>query len=94
MNQLIDDYGKELLGQSVIDRFGSEFPILIKFIDAAQDLSIQVHPNNEIALNRHQSFGKTEMWYVLNAEENANFIVGFKEEVTKERYQKHLRRNN
>jgi len=90
LKQLIDYYGKELLGQSVMDRFGSEFPILIKFIDAAQDLSIQVHPNNELALNRHQSFGKTEMWYVLNAEENANLIVGFKEEVTKERYQRAL----
>lgn len=90
LKQLIDDYGKELLGQSVIDRFGSEFPILIKFIDAAQDLSIQVHPNNEIAINRHQSFGKTEMWYVLKAEENANLIVGFKNEVTKEHYQRAL----
>lgn len=90
LNQLIDDFGKELLGQSVIDRFGKEFPILIKFIDAAQDLSIQVHPDDQLAKKRHQSFGKTEMWYVLHAEEKANLIVGFKEEVTREQYQKAL----
>lgn len=87
LNELIALYGEELLGSSVVDQFGSEFPILIKFIDAAKDLSIQVHPNDELAQKRHHSLGKTEMWYVLHAEQEAELIVGFKEGVTKESYQ-------
>ncbi|KAG1647784.1 putative mannose-6-phosphate isomerase GmuF [Nymphon striatum] len=64
-----------VLGKSVVDRFGTDFPILIKFIDAKQDLSIQLHPNDALAKERHDSFGKTEMWYIMDADEDANLIV-------------------
>ena len=86
LQDLIESYGVELLGKSVVERFGKEFPILIKFIDAKQDLSIQLHPNDELAKNRHDSFGKTEMWYIMDADPKAELIVGFNKDVTKEEY--------
>ena len=86
LKELIDEKAEALLGKSVVRRFGKEFPILIKFIDAKQDLSIQLHPNDELAKKRHNSFGKTEMWYVMDADEGANLIVGFNKDVTKDEY--------
>ena len=86
LKQLINDRANELLGKSVVDRFGKEFPILIKFIDAKQDLSIQVHPNDQLAEQRHNSFGKTEMWYIMAADPKAQLIVGFNKDVSKEEY--------
>ena len=94
LTDLIDSYREDLLGASVMKRFGMEFPILIKFIDAAKDLSIQVHPNDELAKQRHQSFGKTEMWYVIQADKQANLIVGFKEGVTQEHFQEALKKQH
>ncbi|MEA1787528.1 type I phosphomannose isomerase catalytic subunit [Arenibacter sp. GZD96] len=93
LTELIAQYGAELLGKSVIERFGSEFPILIKFIDAQQDLSIQVHPNDSLAQKRHKSFGKTEMWYIMDAEEDSSLIVGFNKTVSKETYRTSLKNN-
>jgi len=90
LQELVNDYKSELLGEKNWKRFGEEFPLLIKFIDAKEDLSIQLHPNDELAKKRHNSFGKTEMWYVMQADEDANLIVGFKEKVDKETYLKHL----
>ncbi|GIM49686.1 type I phosphomannose isomerase catalytic subunit [Capnocytophaga stomatis] len=90
LQELIDLYPNELLGKHVYQKFGADFPILIKFIDAREDLSIQVHPNDELAKKRHDSFGKTEMWYVMQADEGAELIVGFNKNVTKEEYQQHL----
>ncbi|GIM51692.1 mannose-6-phosphate isomerase [Capnocytophaga cynodegmi] len=90
LQELIDLYPNELLGKHVYEKFGADFPILIKFIDAREDLSIQVHPNDELAKKRHNSFGKTEMWYVMQADEGAELIVGFNKDVTKEEYQQHL----
>lgn len=86
LQSLIESNGDELLGKSVVERFGKEFPILIKFIDAKQDLSIQLHPNDELAKERHNSFGKTEMWYIMDADPKAELIVGFNKDVTKEEY--------
>jgi len=80
----------DLLGGPVHNKFGEEFPILVKFIDAADDLSIQVHPDDELAKKRHNSFGKTEMWYVLDADPGAELITGFKEDVNKEIYLDYL----
>jgi mannose-6-phosphate isomerase len=80
-----------LVGDRVFEDFGSNFPLLIKFIDANDVLSIQVHPDDELAKARHNSFGKTEMWYVLHADERAELIVGFNREVSKEIYLKHLK---
>lgn len=93
LTDAIDSMGKDLLGQSVIDRFGSKFPILIKFIDAKQDLSIQLHPNDELAQKRHNSFGKTEMWHVMQADPGSRLIVGFNKDVAKEEYVGHLEDN-
>jgi len=90
LQELIDGQPENLLGKSVYERFGTDFPILIKFIDAKQDLSIQLHPNDELAKQRHNSFGKTEMWYVMDADQDANLIVGFNKDVTKEEYAKSL----
>ncbi|SHK46751.1 mannose-6-phosphate isomerase, type 1 [Maribacter aquivivus] len=86
LQDLIDSNAEELLGKSVVDRFGKEFPILIKFIDAKQDLSIQLHPNDALAKERHDSFGKTEMWYIMDADPKAELIVGFNKDVTKDEY--------
>ncbi|SEM05225.1 mannose-6-phosphate isomerase, type 1 [Maribacter orientalis] len=90
LQDLIESNSEELLGKSVVERFGKEFPILIKFIDAKQDLSIQLHPNDDLAKERHDSFGKTEMWYIMDADPKAELIVGFNKDVTKEEYAKSI----
>ena len=86
LTDLINKFPEEILGKSVLERFGKEFPILIKFIDAQKDLSIQLHPDDELARKRHNSFGKTEMWYIMDAENDAELIIGFKEDISKETY--------
>ncbi len=86
----IETYKGLLVGEKNYKRFGNKFPLLIKFIDAKQDLSIQLHPNDELAAKRHNSFGKTEMWYVMQADTDANLIVGFNQKVTPETYLAHL----
>ncbi len=86
LKTLISNNAENLLGKSVVERFGSDFPILIKFIDAKQDLSIQLHPNDKLAKERHNSFGKTEMWYVMDADPGAKLIVGFNKDVDKKEY--------
>ena len=84
--ELIDLYQGDLVGEQILEKYGNEFPLLIKFIDAAQDLSIQVHPNDELAKKRHGSLGKTEMWYIFQADDNAKLIAGFNQPITKEDY--------
>lgn len=90
LNELLLKYPEEILGATVYERFGNEFPLLFKFLDAKEDLSIQLHPNDELAKKRHNSFGKTEMWYVMQADEGAEIIVGFKEKSSAEEYLYHL----
>lgn len=85
--ELIARDGARLLGKANYERFGEEFPLLIKFIDARQDLSIQVHPNDELAWERHRSKGKTEMWYVVAADEGAHLRSGFARRVTAAQYE-------
>jgi mannose-6-phosphate isomerase len=79
LNELINEFPEELLGTKVYQAFGKQFPLLFKYLDAREDLSIQLHPNDELAKKRHNSFGKTEMWYVMQADTDARLIVGFKE---------------
>jgi mannose-6-phosphate isomerase len=86
LEELIDTYGEKLLGKKVLDRFGTTFPLLIKFIDARDSLSIQVHPDDKLAKKRHNSFGKTEMWYILQAAKEAFLYSGFAETITPEQY--------
>jgi mannose-6-phosphate isomerase len=88
--ELIGEYKSELVGKKVFEKFGTEFPLLIKFIDANDDLSIQVHPDDVLAKKRHNSFGKTEMWYVFGADKGAKLNSGFKKTIDKETYLKHL----
>lgn len=90
LNDLIESYEEKLLGNKIWEKFGKEFPLLIKFIDAAQPLSVQVHPDDEQAKRLHNSFGKSEMWYIMDAEKNAELIIGFEKGITKEDYQQHL----
>ena len=75
---LIVETPNVILGTRVYERFGKQFPLLFKYLDAREDLSIQVHTNDKLAKERHNSFGKTEMWYVMQADADARIIVGFK----------------
>ncbi|HFS67182.1 MAG TPA: mannose-6-phosphate isomerase [Flavobacteriia bacterium] len=87
---LVKQFPKDLLGEKVVKQFPNEFPLLIKYIDAKQDLSVQLHPNDALAKKRHNSYGKTEMWYVIQADKDAKIIVGFKEKVDTKTYKKYL----
>jgi mannose-6-phosphate isomerase len=94
LKELIQEFKSKLVGKKVWDKFQEEFPILIKFIDAAEPLSVQVHPNDELAKKRHNSFGKTEMWYIIETKEDAELIIGFQEDISAEKFQKHLKEQN
>ncbi|MDH4404068.1 MAG: class I mannose-6-phosphate isomerase [Flavobacterium sp.] len=93
LNEVIDTFPNEVLGTTVFDKFGKQFPLLFKYLDAKTDLSIQVHPNDELAKIRHNSFGKTEMWYIMQADEGSRIIVGFKNNSNAEEYVSHLENN-
>jgi len=84
--EMVRKYKEELVGEANYARFGNKFPLLIKIIDAKLDLSIQVHPGDELAKKRHNSFGKNEMWYVIAADKGAKLISGFAEEITPKEY--------
>jgi len=90
---LIYLYKERLLGDRVYKRFGEQFPLLVKFIDANDDLSIQVHPDDELAKKRHNCFGKTEMWYVFQADKGSKLNAGFNTLIDKETYLNHLENN-
>lgn len=93
LQDLIVAFKGDLVGEKVFEHFGGKFPLLIKFIDAKEALSIQLHPNDTLAKSRHNSFGKTEMWYVMQADVDANLIVGFKDNCDKEMYLNYLNQN-
>ena len=86
LTELGEVYMGDLLGDKVYKKFGIEFPLLFKFIDADADLSIQVHPGDELAAKRHNAYGKTEMWYVIHAEKGALINSGLNREITREEY--------
>ncbi len=87
ISELVAQFKDRLIGKRNYARTGNEFPLLIKFIDAKQDLSIQVHPNDELAARRHNgSKGKTEMWYVVGADRGAHLMSGLSREITPEEY--------
>lgn len=94
LNILTNELPESILGKrgSIINQ--GKFPLLIKYIDASEDLSVQVHPDDEIALKRHQSKGKTEMWYVLDADENTSLISGFSKNTNRQEVQKNINTNN
>lgn len=84
---LTAEYGELMLGKEVYKRYRGEFPLLVKFIDAKKDLSIQVHPNDTLARHRHGCFGKTEMWYVMKAEKGACLYSGLNQPVSRYEYE-------
>lgn len=93
IEELIEVYMGDITGDQIYEKFGNEFPLLIKFIEAQEDLSIQVHPNNELAKKRHKAYGKTEMWYILDCKKNSKIYTGFKKGVTRENYEEALKNN-
>ena len=90
LNELVEIYMGDLVGDTVYERFVNEFPILVKFIDAADWLSIQVHPDDELAAKRNIGYGKSEMWYIIDADPGAELISGFGKKVDQEIYKQHL----
>jgi len=90
LQELAEVYMGDLLGDSIYQRFGMEFPLLIKFIDAADFLSVQVHPDDAMAKERHNSYGKTEMWYIVESDKG-QLIAGFNQELEKEKYLQHFK---
>ncbi|WP_026916272.1 type I phosphomannose isomerase catalytic subunit [Christiangramia portivictoriae] len=90
LTDLIKKFKADLMGKEIYKRFGDEFPLLIKFIDAKTDLSVQLHPNDALAKQRHNSFGKTEMWYVMQADKDSKLNIGFEKTISKQEYLDHL----
>ena len=91
LEEIIRTYKGELLGYRVFERFGARFPLLTKFIHSNDDLSIQVHPGDEYAAEHHGENGKTEMWYILDSEDDAQLIVGFNRDIDKDVFLRHLK---
>lgn len=91
LNEVINEFPEAVLGTKVYEQFGKQFPLLFKYLDAREDLSIQLHPNDELAKKRHNSFGKTEMWYVMQADPDSRLLVGFKKESSPEEYLEHIK---
>ena len=87
---IINEQSEAILGKKVNEKYDGKLPLLVKFIDAKRDLSIQVHPNDEMAMREHGKMGKTEMWYVIKADEGAHLYAGFKEEITPQEYQQRI----
>ena len=94
LKTLLSESREQLVGSEVYHKFGNKFPLLIKFIDAQDDLSIQVHPDDKLAGERHNSFGKTEMWYVVKAAPGAYLYTGFEKEISPNEYEKSIEDNS
>ena len=90
LTEICEEYGELLLGHKVAKMYGNKFPLLVKFIDAAKDLSVQVHPDDDLAMARHGCFGKTEMWFVVDAEPGAYLYSGFATPISKYEYEKRV----
>lgn len=86
LEELIEVYMGDLVGDANFEKYGNEFPLLIKLIDARDVLSLQVHPDDKLARERHHAYGKTEMWYILQKEEDSKIYTGFKKGIDKEKY--------
>lgn len=93
LSWLIENFKESIIGNQVFQEYGQIFPLLLKFIDAKENLSIQVHPDDKLAQKNHNSFGKTEMWFVLESDADAELIIGFKKKTTQSEYLKSLSEN-
>lgn len=87
---VINENPEAILGKAVSEKYQGKLPLLVKFIDAKKDLSIQVHPNDEMAMREHGKMGKSEMWYIIKADEGAHLYAGFKQEITPDEYQQRI----
>jgi mannose-6-phosphate isomerase len=94
LKELLVTFKSDLIGKNNYANFGNKFPLLIKFIDAHQDLSVQVHPNDQLSKERHNSFGKTEMWYIMQADTGSRLILGFNKTINAAQYVKLLEEKN
>ncbi len=94
LDEILTKMRDKLVGKKVYDKYADTFPLLIKFIDAKSDLSIQVHPDDKLGMARHNSFGKTEMWYVVNTSENAFLYSGFEKKLTPDKYEETINDNS
>lgn len=92
LHELLQTYQRDLMGTAPYQKYEGQFPLLFKYIDAKENLSLQLHPNDELAMKRHHSLGKTEMWYVMQADEGAGIYLGFIEGTTREKYLEHLKK--
>jgi len=90
LNSVISQMPEAILGKAVSEKSGGRLPLLVKFIDAQKDLSIQVHPNDEMAMREHGKMGKSEMWYVIKAEEGSHLYAGFKQAITPDEYERRI----
>ncbi len=93
LKEVIREYQAALVGEKVYQQYHDDFPLLVKFLDAKQDLSIQVHPDDSLAQTRHQSLGKTEMWYIIQADQDATLISGFNRHLDQASYMEHLKQH-
>lgn len=93
IEEITEVYMGDLTGEVIFDKFGNEFPLLIKLIEAKDDLSVQVHPDNALAWERHHAFGKTEMWYILESEKGAKIYTGFSKPILPQEYLNALKKN-
>ncbi|NOZ47189.1 MAG: mannose-6-phosphate isomerase [Chlorobi bacterium] len=93
LQEIIEIYMGDIVGENIYLKYGIEFPLLIKFIDANDVLSIQVHPDDKMARKKHNAYGKTEMWYIIQADNNAELISGFNKKMDKKTYLENLNNN-
>ncbi|NTV19676.1 MAG: mannose-6-phosphate isomerase, partial [Bacteroidales bacterium] len=82
INEITETYLGEFVGDAIYEKFGNEFPVLIKILNINESLSVQVHPSDEIAIERHDSYGKTECWYILEAKPTAKIFLGLNRDLT------------
>jgi mannose-6-phosphate isomerase len=94
LNELVEVFMGDLVGDKIYEKYGDVFPILLKLIDANDWLSVQVHPDDKLAHKRGTGYGKTEMWYILHTEKNASLIAGFNKQVDKHSFIDHLNNGN
>jgi len=94
LNEIIEIYMDELLGESVFKKYGNEFPVLIKFLNSKDPLSVQVHPDDAMAFKKHHCMGKTEMWYIIDNDVDSELIIGLKNDIDKESFVKELENGN
>ncbi|TWP24109.1 mannose-6-phosphate isomerase [Apibacter muscae] len=94
LTELINVYKEDLVGSDVYNKFGNNFPLLIKFLDTHEPLSVQVHPDDIYGKKHHNSWGKTEMWYVIDADKDSEIILGFEKNMTQEKFFEKLKAND